>query len=317
MTPITEPGFYDIPEDVYHADPVAVPSLSASIAKMLVNQKETPRHAWMQHPRLNPGFERDGEYKAAQAFGTVCHKLMLGKGGDVAVIEGFDNFKKGEARAQRDEALAAGRTPILAHDYERAEQVIKAGRAQLQRHEDAHDAFASGQPEMTAVHNIGETWIRCRFDWLPSGGNVVHDYKTVSTTANADQWAKQAFDLGSDIQDALYSRVYKALRGIESQVHFRFVVQEMNPPYALNVIEFSGAAKELANMKCDEAIRRWQWCMKHDAWPGHPNRVCYADAPVWHERAWEDHTLRKEVADKDLMEMMNQWQAPHEEGEAA
>jgi len=91
----------------------------------------------------------------------------------------------------------------------------------------------------------------------------------------------------------------------------------MDPPFALNVISFSGAAMELAHAKTAEAIRRWQWCMKQDAWPGHPNRTCYVDAPIWHERAWEDLTLRKEVADKDLMELMNEWQAPLDESEAA
>jgi hypothetical protein len=311
---ISEPGFYDMPEDEYHADPCPKPSLSSSIAKMLVSIKDTPRHAWLQHPRLNPNHDAARAYNKAQAFGTVCHKLMLRKGGDVTIIE-YDDFRGKIAQNERDEAVAAGKTPILAADYASAEQLVKAGRAQLQRHEDAADAFQTGKPEMTGIWREGDAWVRMRLDWQPTGGNVLYDYKTVSGSAAADQWVKQAFDLGSDIQAALYSRGWRALTGVEGDVHFRFVVQEMDPPYALNVIQFSGAAMALAEAKTAEAIRRWQWCMKHNAWPGHPKQICHVDAPIWHERAWEDVSLRREVADKDLMELANDWQAPLEAAE--
>lgn len=315
---ITQPGFYDIPEDAYHDDPVIKPSLSASIGKMLVSMKETPRHAWLAHPRLNPDHEAVREYNAAMAFGTVCHKLMLGKGDDVKIVEGFDDFRKGAARDIRDIAMAAGKTPILAAHYERAEQVVRAGKAQLLHHDDAADAFTDFRPEMCAVWQEGDIWCRALFDELPNSGNVVYDYKTVSGSANADQWAKQAFDLGADIQNGFYRRGFKKLREIKGDVHFRFVVQEMNAPFALNVVGFSPAAVALADARTLEAIRRWTWCMKHDAWPGHPKKVCYIDAPIWHERSWENNELTRELSKdrgEEWMEIMNNWQAPLEAAE--
>jgi hypothetical protein len=38
------PGIHEVDAETYHSDPVEVPSLSASIAKLLVNS--TPLHAW-------------------------------------------------------------------------------------------------------------------------------------------------------------------------------------------------------------------------------------------------------------------------------
>ena len=47
---ITAPGLYPMDAEVYHADPVAVPSLSSGIAKLLIRQ--TPMHAHAAHPRF-------------------------------------------------------------------------------------------------------------------------------------------------------------------------------------------------------------------------------------------------------------------------
>ena len=52
-----KPGIYGMSEDCYHADPADAPSLSASIAKILI--AETPLHAWTAHPKLNPNFVRE------------------------------------------------------------------------------------------------------------------------------------------------------------------------------------------------------------------------------------------------------------------
>ena len=60
--------------------------------------------------------------------------------------------------------------------------------------------------------------------------------------------------------------------------------------------------------------------MKHDAWPGYPKTVQLADAPIWHQRQWEDQTLNRELAEDrgaELMETMMDWQAPLENTEAA
>ena len=44
----------DISAEAYHADPAPEPSLSSSVAKILVNL--SPAHARIAHPRLNPDY---------------------------------------------------------------------------------------------------------------------------------------------------------------------------------------------------------------------------------------------------------------------
>jgi len=70
---ITEPGIYDIPETDYHADPIAEPSLSSSIAKILLAR--SPRHAWANHPRLNPN--QEPETRREFDFGSAAHAMLL------------------------------------------------------------------------------------------------------------------------------------------------------------------------------------------------------------------------------------------------
>ena len=81
---ISEPGVYSLPDDAYHADPCPGPSLSSSVAKLMLDR--SPLHAWHAHPRLNPNFEpRAGiEYLGSRLGGPsgTAGKLM-GRGRDL------------------------------------------------------------------------------------------------------------------------------------------------------------------------------------------------------------------------------------------
>ena len=68
---------HDITAADYHSDCCDEPSLSSSIAGLLIDQ--TPKHAWTAHPRLNPNFKP--ESSPAMNLGSVAHELLLGKGG--------------------------------------------------------------------------------------------------------------------------------------------------------------------------------------------------------------------------------------------
>ena len=62
MFKIEKPGLYlDVPVDDYFADPLPAPSLTQSIAKIILDH--SPLHAWHAHPRLNPNFVRDDPTK--------------------------------------------------------------------------------------------------------------------------------------------------------------------------------------------------------------------------------------------------------------
>ena len=140
--PITEPGVYDIPAEIYHADPCPEPSLSSSVATALIDR--SPRHAWQAHPRLNPVHEPDNR----QDFdlGKAAHALLL-EGRDVAEIVDAADYRTKAAREARDAAYAAGKTPLLAHQWQDVEAMIKAAIAQLAAHTDSDGIFEIGRAE--------------------------------------------------------------------------------------------------------------------------------------------------------------------------
>lgn len=303
------PGIHALPAEAYHGDPCPAPSLSASIAKLLL--EKTPRHAWMMHPRLNPDYQ--AETKASFDLGSAAHALVLGDEQRFAVVDA-DDWRTNAAKAARDDAYKAGKVPLLPHQFAAAKAMAAAARAQLDASSEAQDAFRNGRPEQTMIWREGDVWCRARLDWLPAGGNVFYDYKSTGASAHPDLWGQRTmFDIGADVQAGFYRRGIRALLGIKDP-HFRFVVQENEPPYALSIIGLSPAARILADMKAEIAIETWRWCITHGRWPGYPGRVAYPDLPVWQERKW---TERKDMAEqvravegKDMLASMIEWQAP-------
>ena len=64
---ITAPGIYEMPADIYHADPCPEPSLSSTGARTLANG--TPATYW--HERQNP------KQKRVFDIGTAGHLMVL------------------------------------------------------------------------------------------------------------------------------------------------------------------------------------------------------------------------------------------------
>lgn len=305
---IDQPGVYEIDAAVYRADPCAAPSLSSSVAKVILDR--SPRHGWLMHPRLNPA----AEPRRSRSFdlGSVAHALVLQSGDKVQVIDA-DSYRTKAAQEQRDAAHAGGRVPVLVGEWEAACTMAAAARAQLARHQDASDAFLAGRPEQTLIWQEGDVWCRARLDWLPAGGNVFYDYKSTAGSANPEHWGnRQLWDLGFDVQDAFYRRGIAAALGIDKPI-FRFVVQENEPPYALSVIELTPAARDMADRKAEQAIGWWRWCMRTGKWPGYPARVAYVDPPPWAENRWIERENREQLiaeTGEDLRKLMIEWQAP-------
>lgn len=302
-------GIHDISAERYHADDLcAMPTLSSSIAAILLSQ--SPRHAWTAHPRLNPAFEP--ENKKAFDIGHAVHTLVLGDGRKIQVINA-DDYRKKDAQAARDAAYVEGRIPVLAADMVHVNAMYAAVRAQLAAHQDASDAFTDGKPERTLIWQERGVWVRARADWMPNNpARPWDDMKTSSTSANPESWVRKIYDLGADIQCALYRRGIRALFGVENP-SFRFVVAETEPPYALSVIGLTPAAIDLADRKMDEALDIWAWCLKNDKWPGYPARTAYVDPPVYAERQWLEREERKALhakPGKKEIETWLAWQAP-------
>ena len=289
-------GVHDLSLDAYLADPCPEPSLTRSVAHVLLTR--SPRHAWFAHPRLNPNWKR--EHKTAFDLGAAAHTLMLEEA-DITVVDAAD-WRKAEAKAARDKAYAEGKTPLLKDQWENIKAMVDVGRSQLRGFKDpsVKGAFLDGKPEQTIIWQEEGLWFRARLDWVPrmingTGGAIFYDYKTARASAHPTAWRRAIYDHGYDIQAALYLRGIAAVYDL-SDARFRFVVQEIKPPYALSVIELTPAALGMAQRKVDEAIRLWSWCLEHDEWPGYPPFVMHVDPPVYVEQNWLEHEERRNRA---------------------
>lgn len=291
-------GIHNVPVDDYHADLIHddVPTLSSSIAHTLL--KRSPRHAWWEHPRLNPNHEPRSS--GTMDHGTAVHALLFEhKAPEVIQLEDgtyADSFRKHEAQALRDAARKAGRVPLLQKDATVVKAMTDAIGLQLAKHDADPRPFTDGKAEQTLVwEEPGGVWCRARLDWLRDDRVAIDDLKT-TTTADPREWSRRRlWEDGKDIQCAFYLRGLRAVTKAKQDTEWRFVVVENQPPYALSVISLDDQALKLGAEKVEKAIAAWRECLQTDEWPAYPNRVCYAELPPWEEARFLEKQMLEEM----------------------
>ena len=284
---ISTAGIYEVSATEYHADPCPEPSLSASIATVLL--ADSPAHARHQHPRLNPFFHR--EEREMFDLGSAAHAYLLEGSSGFAIIDAPD-WRTKAAKEERDAARTEGRLPILRHKWDDILAMVEAVNRQLDDFRDLPRPFSDGKPEQTLVWKEGAVWCRARLDWLSNDHEVICDLKTPGASANPDQWTRQMF-AGPDLQAAFYLRGVKTVTGKNATL--RFIVSENYTPYALSVISLGPPALVIAEKKVRLAIELWTQCIESGQWPGYPTRTCYADLPPWEEARWLQREEREIV----------------------
>ncbi|MDJ0894840.1 MAG: PD-(D/E)XK nuclease-like domain-containing protein [Alphaproteobacteria bacterium] len=304
MSKITAPGIYDIPEAEYHADPVVEPSLSRSIAKTML--RKSPAHAREEHPRLNPDFEPENGRHDFD-LGNAAHKLVLGKGRDLAFIDA-KGYQTKAAKEAREAAYEDGKIPALPHQVGAAQRMARAARTQIDSIPEFAGLFMRGNAERTIVWNpTPDTWARTRPDLLIHNADfktsLIVDYKT-TTDARPDRWVKRMDEHGLDLQAAMHIEAVRTALNVE-RPDFRFIVQETSPPYALAIIAPKPRVIEIGMEKFARAVEMWRWCMQEGTWPGYAALAHYVDLPGWAEAQWEDEkahlTYAREQTGKDFL----------------
>lgn len=269
----------DLPADAYHRDEVAdQPSLSASIASVLCAQ--SPAHARAAHPRLNPDYQRTEEAK--YSVGNAAHAIIL-EGRDAVEVIHHGDFRTNAAKEDRDNALAAGKIPLLVHVKAEVDQMVAAVAVQLEQHEADPVPFTGGLPEQTLLWSEDGVLCRARLDWLHDGNACVSDLKTTARSASPKQYERNLFSVGGDVQCAFYLRGLKAVTGVDAE--WRWVVVETAPPYLLSIISPRDEVLAIGAAKVEHAIRTWRECLTTGEWPGYGTSIHYADAPPW-ETHW-------------------------------
>lgn len=266
--------------ELYHSDPCEAPSLSASVANILVSA--SPAHARAAHPRLNSELVREEDAKFD--LGTAAHDLLL-RGNDLIAECDFPDWRTKDAKIARDEARAAGRLPLLPDHAARVRQMVDAIRRQLETHTAQPPLFSAGAPEQMLVWE-DDHGVTCRalLDWLRTDSSAIDDLKTTGASAAPFRWQKTMYGIGADVQVAFYERGVERLTGIRPL--FRYVVVETYPPYALSVVDLAPSALAIGRDKVQKAIDLWAACLANDSWPAYDSRVASIDVPTWEELRW-------------------------------
>lgn len=280
-------GIFTLDAATYHADPCPEPSLSSSIARLIIDK--TPAHAEAAHPRLTENIEqRDTD---SMDIGTIVHAVILeGDGTGIDLLD-YPDFRTNAAKEARDASRAAGRIPVLARKWEDIDRVCAAAAERLDDHQADPRLFAGGKSEQTIIWQEGNVWCRSRVDWLRDDYTIIDDLKTTGKTADPYYLARHIYSMGYDIQAAFYQRGIEALTGVRPD--FRFVFVETEPPYGLSVVELSPAGLALAHEKVGFAIERWGQCLTVGKWPCYSTRVATIDPPAWAESAWLERDYKE------------------------
>lgn len=288
---ISTPGIYQMNAEDYHRDCVVEPSLSNSTARILLDQ--SPLHAHYAHPRLTPEPAEPRESTAVMDFGSALHKLLLGAGADIEVIP-FGDYRKDAAKERRDEARQFGRIPLLETVWQRVQAAAHVARTQMLAHPDCLDFFAPGTSEAVMVWQDGGTWCRAMVDRLPDDPTApLYDVKTTGLSAAPGEW-EQRMVRQYRTQPAFYARGAKALRG-RMPPPMRFIVVEMQAPYAVSVMASAPSLDEIAQADVERAVALWRTCLRDDAWPGYPLHTAHIEAPNWLFNAAADQAIRNEM----------------------
>lgn len=284
------PGIHDnVPAERYHGANVCErPALSAGVIKTLLAY--SPWHAWYQHPRLNPQWEPNVDAKFD--LGTAAHELLL-KGDDIAAWIDAEDWRTKAARDARDAARREGKVPLLACQHDGILEMIAAVREQLTRIDATPPLLASGKPEQTLIWEEGGVCCKARCDWLHADLSAIDDLKTTGASGSPHEWPRRVFwGIGGDIQSAWYRRGLKAATGRSAA--FRFLVVEIDPPYAASVFDLAPSADDIAQRKIAWALNTWRRCLETGEWPGYGQRVASIELPLWAEMAFVERTAWSE-----------------------
>lgn len=292
---VDQPGVHEMPAETYHADPVPAGSLSSSGARLLLPPSCPARYRYETDHGRPPNHTFD--------LGHAAHQQVLGVGPELVVVDA-DDWRTKAARAERDDAYAAGAVPLLAAEHEQ----VQAMAAALRAHPVASVLFEPGtglaeQSLFWVDHEFG-VWRRARLDWLPTHRGddarlIVPDYKTCAS-AEPDALSRAMQTHGYYQQAAWYLDAVAALDlAGEAEPAFVFVFQEKAPPYLVTICQPDHLAVKWGRVRNRKALDVYRRCQATGRWPGYAEQVVALPLPRWAESA---HDAALERGDYDIEE---------------
>lgn len=281
----TENGIYGfVDEQAYHADRG---SLSVSGAKLLLPPSCPAK--FKQRMDNPPPIKREWD------FGHVAHRLLLGKGADIAVLDPqVHGLKKDGTVADSPRATATwkdadaaargrGQVPVHIADFNKAREMADKVLAHPRIGGWFDPDKGAAEQSVYATDPLSSVRLRMRADWLwmgaPDGRMWCLDYKT-AVTANPDELIRTFWKLGYYMQAAWYEWVLR-LAKIAADPAFVFVVQEKEPPFLVSVVEYDAEAMAEGARRNRDAIDLYARCRDAGEWPGYSDDILPLSLPPY------------------------------------
>ena len=254
-TRITEPGLvFDMSDETYHADPVAGGSMSSTFARLLT--EHVPAKAEARRKNRKP--------TKAMDLGKAAHARALGAGPKLIVWE-----HDGRTKAGKEERLEAA--PMLATEAAVAvteaeyHRIVGMGVA-LRAEPEVAAILDTCQAEVSGFWSEDGTWMRARFDLLRS--DLSWDYKTTED-ASRRGFQKAMASFGYHQQAEFYGRGLRALGHDAGSRPMRFICQEKEAPYLVQIHSPDEDAMAVATELNDRAIGIYAPAKASGTWPGY------------------------------------------------
>lgn len=254
---IIQPGLvYGMDDETYQADPVFGGSLSSTFARLLTNHV----------PAKAQALRRNRKPTKAMNLGKAAHATALGAGPHLIVWEHDGRTKAGkEERAAVSDLLDS--EAAVAVTQEERDRIL--GMADVLRAElEVHDIIESSASEVSGFWTEAGVWCRARYDIL--GDSLAWDYKTAEdSSARGFEHAMSTY--GYHQQAEFYQRGLRALGHPAAAEPMRFIVQEAQEPYLIQVHTCDPLSMEIAAALNDRAIGIYADATKSGKWDGYPD----------------------------------------------
>lgn len=265
-------GLYlGVDHDEYHDDP----ALSSTGARHLTPPSCPAKFRW------NADNRRERKVTPAMEFGQAYHTLAFDAGPEIVIIDAPD-WRTKAAQAERDEARAAGKVPLLAYEHRK----VQAMAAILRADTTFRALTVDGAPEVSLWwHDDHDVQCRARTDWLPEIRKgqrlILPDWKTTTSAHPETFGAKSMQRYGYAQQADWYTRGFRAL-DLADDALMLFAAQETEPPYVLQWIQPDADAMRVGRILNDRALETFARCTETNTWGGYADGIALASLPGWY-----------------------------------
>lgn len=245
---------YDMPDAEYHADPIPCGSLSSTFARLLTDH--VPAKALERRNNRKP--------TKAMNLGKAAHRQALGEGPTLIVWQYDGRTKDGKAERAEYAPYIEAEEVVAVTEAER-DQIVGMADA-LRSHPTVRKMLDVSRAEVSGFWTESGVWCRARYDLLNDDEPL--DYK-ITTDVSVRGFSKAMANYGYHQQADFYERGLRALGHPAGGRPLRFICQEQEPPYLVQIHRPDPMAMEVAQMLNDRAIGIYKACQAADDWPGY------------------------------------------------